>query len=45
MRMSLAFAGLLAVTCISILAQDAGDPPYLFDADWQPLLNGADLTG
>ena len=44
MRLSLAFAG-LAAAFIPILAQSAGDPPFLFDADWQPLLNGADLTG
>ena len=44
MRISLAFAA-LAAACIPILAQDAGDPPYLFDADWQPLLSGADLSG
>src|SRR5262249_25219740 len=35
----------LAAACIPILAQDTGDPPFLFDADWQPLLSGADITG
>src|SRR2546427_5390023 len=39
------YTTLFRSACIPILAQSAGDPPYLFDADWQPLLSGADLSG
>jgi hypothetical protein len=44
MKALLVFAG-LAAACVPILAQNGGDPPFLFDADWQPLLSGAGLTG
>jgi hypothetical protein len=42
--MSLAFVA-LASAWIPMAAQSLGDPPFLFDADWQPLLSGTDLSG
>ena len=44
MRMSLAFAA-LAAACLPMAAQSVGDPPFLFEAGWQPLLSGSDLRG
>lgn len=47
-----AFACMLGAACVPLRAQqnvtdgeDHGDPPYMLESGWQPLLNGKDLTG
>lgn len=36
---------LLCVICLAASAEILGDPPYLREEGWRPLLNGKDLTG